>query len=444
MKSIPHILEKVLHQPWLITPQAYGTVILLIESKLAGTDTKDNEIVAEEVENKGAWINATMDSDRIATIPINGVLGQRLSGIEKMCGGTDYLDIQKATESMLSRGAEGIMYAFDSSGGMVRGCSDLACYIKTLPVPTAAFTDSKCNSAAYWLAAATGHVVAAKSADVGSIGVILPWVDKSKVWDLQGLKYSPFTNEGADLKGAGAGPSLTDEQKDYMQNQVNFVGEQFQKSIKENRPGIKAEVFRAGTYFGEQAVGVGLTDAVGLFEDARQELLTRVKNKKLVPEPVRKQRIQGNKMTKEELQAQDPELYAQMVQDAQAASAEAVRTATTAAMAAERNRLSGLDALAFTPECRAIVDAAKSDGRDATAVGVQIAGLLAKDNEHLKLQIGVYKGASPTGKVPSVDPNSQEYLTTEQELTQRVAAAFAKKFGTTVKATAAGQHGGRN
>jgi ClpP class serine protease len=443
MSKIPHILEKVFHEPWLITVGGFSTVNLVIESKLAGIDTSKYEAEAEQKDAAGTWIQATMDHERIATIPITGVLGQRLSGIEKICGGTDYLDIQKATEEMLGRGAQGIIYAFDSSGGMVRGCADLASYIGNLPVPTQAFTDSKCNSAAYWLAAACDGVMATKSADVGSIGVILPWVDRSKVWDMEGLKHEPFTNEGADLKGTGSGPALSSTQREYLQDQVNFVGEQFQAHVKEHRPKIDKEVFRAGTYFGEQALKMGLIDEVGLMKAAHTSLLTRVKNKKLVPEPVSKSRIQGKNMTKEELQAQHPELYSQMVQDAEKASAtaaqEAAKTAANAAMAAERNRLAGLDALSFTPECRAIVEKAKADGRDATAIGLEISGLLAKENEHLRLQIGVYKGAAPTSFVASVDPNSVEHRNDDQARSKRLADAFAKRMGKPISAS-----GGKN
>ena len=436
MKRIPHIIEKVQFEPWLITPAGYSTVVLLLESKLAGVNSEPYEVRAEETEQAGTWIEAKIDSHGIANIPISGVLGQRLSGIEKICGGTDYLDIQKATEWALGRNAKGVMYGFDSSGGMVGGCADLADYIRGLPVPTQAYTDSKCNSAAYWLASACNNVVAGQSASVGSIGVILPWIDRGKVWEVEGIKYDAITNAGADLKGAGAGPSLTDKQRDYLQDQVNYMGDRFQAAVRGSRPKIKSEVFRAGTYFGEQALEMGLIDKVGTYAQAHEQLLTRCQKSSLVPVPART-RIQGKKMTKEELQAQHPELYASLAQETQeaarAASDAAVRAATTAAMTAERNRLSGLDALAFTPECQAIVNAAKAGDKTADQIAVQIAGILAKENETLRLQIGVYKGADPVRRVAGVDPSSDD-KTPDQELTSRVTAAFQKRF--------AGKHAG--
>jgi ClpP class serine protease len=114
------------------------------------------------------------------TIAINGVLGNKLSNIEKVCGATDYLDIQKASATALDKGAGKILYTFDSSGGMVRGCSELASYIKGLPVPTAAFTDSKCNSAAYWLASAAIRLPLASLAMSAPLELSCPgWINPS-------------------------------------------------------------------------------------------------------------------------------------------------------------------------------------------------------------------------------------------------------------------------
>jgi ClpP class serine protease len=416
MKIIPHIIEKVLFNPWLITVGGYQSVQLLIDSKL------NAEAAPETDDFQGTGIEWKVDSKQIAHIPIRGVLGQRLSSLEKICGGTDYLDIQKATNEALGRGARGVMYAIDSSGGMVRGCEDLANYIHGLKVPTQAYTDSRCNSAAYWLASGCSNIMASASSDVGSIGVILPWVDKSKIWELEGLKYDPFVNEGAELKGAGAGPSLTEAQKRHLQACVNYVGEKFQQFVSDSRK-VKPEVFRAGTYFGTQALDVGLIDGVGTYDDAYESLLTRVKNGDRAPVP---NRIQVKaKMTKEELKAQHPELYESLVQE----NENVARTASEAAMRQERTRLAELDALAFTPECKVVVDTAKTDGRTAQLIGIEIARLLAKENEHLKIQVGVYKGAKPAANVASIDPMTFDDQSSDKQLTGRIAAAFTKKFG---------------
>jgi protease-4 len=434
--KLAHVIEKILYAPWLITAGGYKAIKMLIESKLAdsydGVDltrvkTDIPDTVASSLDlfdMKGTDIEWRVDNNGIGHVPIRGVLGQRLSGLEKICGGTDYLDIQKATTEALDRGARGMMFQIDSSGGMVRGCADLAHHIKGLPVPTLAYTDSRCNSAAYWLASACNEVMASHSSDVGSIGVILPWVDMTKVWEVGGLKYDPFVNAGADLKGAGAGPSLTDAQKEHLQEAVNHVGKNFQQFIRDNRANIDSAVFRAGTYFGDQAQEVGLIDGVGSYDDAYKALLTRVKNGNgRAPDPLRTKN-QANKMTREELEAQHPELYQTLVQENETAA----RAAQEAARTQERNRLAELDALNYSPECQALVTAAKADGRTAQAIGLEIAKLLAKDNDHLKLQVGVYKGAKSTSDVASVDPTSITDVDTQKALVGKVSEAFRKRY----------------
>jgi ClpP class serine protease len=415
-KQIPHIIEKVMYAPWLITAGGYKSVLEVVQGKMDRDSGIGADITLRAEDFGGGAVVATVDSEGIATIPIQGILGQRLSGIEKMCGGTDYLDIERATrEAIDKKYAKGVLYAFDSSGGMVRGCADLADFIKGLSVPTAAYTDSRCNSAAYWLASACDEVMSSTSADVGSIGVILPWIDQSKIWEVEGLKYEPFVNEGAELKGAGGGPALTDPQKRYLQESVNYVGEKFQQFVGLKRK-VKPEVFRAGTYFGEQALDVGLVDKLGTSGDAYQSLLTRVKEKRngdRAPVPMK---IQVAKMTKDELKAQHPELYATLVQENESAA----QAAAEAVRAQERNRLAELDGLAYTPECKALVDTAKAGTQTAKDIAVQVAELLSKEIGLLKVQVGVYKGALPATRIAGIDPGTQEGQDAEKTLAAKL------------------------
>ena len=71
------------------------------------------------------------------------------------------------------------------------------------------------------MASGADYIVCTNSALIGSIGVIAPWVDESMMYSLIGLKFEPITNEGADLKSTGHGPSLTPQQREYLQGQVN-------------------------------------------------------------------------------------------------------------------------------------------------------------------------------------------------------------------------------
>jgi len=145
--------------------------------------------------------------------------------------------------------------------------------ISDLQVPTAAFVDGVCASAAYYMASGADYIVCTNSALIGSIGVIAPWVDESMMYSLIGLKFDPITNEGADLKSTGHSPSLTPTQREYLQGQVNDLAREFKEFVAAHRPAsLSQEVWRAGAYHGSRAVALGLADRIGTLDDAHQIL----------------------------------------------------------------------------------------------------------------------------------------------------------------------------
>jgi protease-4 len=322
-----------------------------------------------------------------------------------MCGGCDYLDIQQKSAEAMDAGAKGLMYMFDSPGGQVRGCPELAEYISNLGskgISTEAFCDSRMCSAAYWLGSATNHITATSSADIGSIGVILPWVDKGKVWEVSGIKWEPIVNEGATLKGAGGGPSLTPEQMSYLQETVNDVAGEFHDFVEAHREDLDRRVFKAGTFFGKKAFNLGLIDEVGSYQKAYDSLLSRVKGQgggSGRPVPAAETNT-GTSMTKEEEQA--------------------IRLK-------ERERLSALDKLAYTPECKAIVEKAKADGKEASDIALQIVELVAQDKEIDGIKKGVREGAETGKHIKTLDPEMGESRSDEQGLSKRLVAVFAKR-----------------
>jgi len=262
MSNIQRVIQKVYSSAWLATPGVFQSVDIVLKSKIAGAT------VDPKKDWPGTTIDWTIDDKGIATIPITGVLGQKLSLIEKISGGTDYMDLENAIGQALAQDCIGIIFEVDSGGGMATGCPELADVIQRVPVPTVAFTSTMACSAAYWIASACDYVVSTISADTGSIGVIMPWVDSSKLWELDGLQYDPITNEGASLKGIGYGPSLTDEQRQSLQRDVNHIAGMFKAHVVSQRPNLNSEVFKAGLYWGNDSLSLGLIDKVGNYADA--------------------------------------------------------------------------------------------------------------------------------------------------------------------------------
>jgi protease-4 len=162
--------------------------------------------------------------------------------------------------------ADGILFKIDSPGGYCAGGDECAKIISECGIPKVAFTEQAC-SMAYYLASGCDIIVSTRTSLNGNIGVIMPWVDSSKLWELNGLEFDAITNEGADLKSAFHGPSITKEQRAFAQEQANILGKMFRDHVEAHRV-VCDEVWRAGWYFGERAVELGLIDQVGREEDA--------------------------------------------------------------------------------------------------------------------------------------------------------------------------------
>lgn len=268
------IYEAVHFRPWFISAAGFASVASLLERAESGG-------IPEQVGE--SWLSdfirerppMEMDGNGIAKIHIFGVVGLHLTGIEKTCGNTDYSDIKREISEALGLGAQGILFIVDSPGGMVTGCHECAEAISACPVPTVVFTDTQICSAAYYLASGVNKIVSSPSADVGNIGVIIPWVDQSKLWELAGIKSDPIFNTGADLKSIGKGPSIVGAQRQFLQERVDDDAARFQKHVEDHRA-VDDEVFRAGWYSGKRAVDLGLADFNGDESTAYGVLLSEI------------------------------------------------------------------------------------------------------------------------------------------------------------------------
>lgn len=269
------ILERVKFSPWFCTLGAYASVVAVTDAVLDRTRTGGN------IDPRGEGFSLSdmqsrkpmsIDRDGIASIHILGTLGRGLAPIEKMCGRTDYQELESETREASSK-ARAILYEFDSPGGSAIGVDQTAKIMANASVPTASYTESGMHSAAYYLGAGTNFISIGSGASMGSIGTVLPWQDLSSMVALQGRIPRTFTNAGADLKGISPEVPLTKSQEVYLQDLVDTLGGLFRSHIEDYRSPDE-EVFRAGTFIGENAVRVGLADAVGGEAAARNHLLT--------------------------------------------------------------------------------------------------------------------------------------------------------------------------
>ena len=212
----------------------------------------------------------TEDENGIAHIDVKGALIDNAPAIYEKIGSTDYRSI--ITEIDAAQDSKAIMMRIDSPGGTVAGLEEASQAIMASSVPVIAYCDGMACSAAYHLASSASAIAASPSADVGNIGTVLAWYDDSVLMESMGYKMEVITNEGADLKGTFRDSPMTDAQREFLQEEINIMGEQFRNHVESNRS-VDPEVFRAGWYQGERAQSLGLIDAVTSYEYARQTIL---------------------------------------------------------------------------------------------------------------------------------------------------------------------------
>ena len=193
-------------------------------------------------------------------IPIVGVIGKGLSPFECMTGGCDLNTLNKQIDAYaMDAEVNTIIFEVNSPGGTVTGVEETARKIAGLKKPTIAYTDSMMASAAYWLGSSADRVLASPSADVGSVGVYMAIPDMSALYQASGVNMVVIKSSATPLKAAGIeGTSLSQEQIDNFQNEVDSIYTDFVASVSMKRKMVNADALKGQSMSGKQASKMGL------------------------------------------------------------------------------------------------------------------------------------------------------------------------------------------
>lgn len=255
------IKEQLINSPWLITQEGYLTLQDIIENCDEG-GLFDNEVdMARDVRGD------------IAIVPIHGTMMRGVSPVlAKMFGLTDTAVLRNTIEELTENdNVRGILLDVDSPGGSASGIEEAseAVYRANEKKPVYAHVEGLMASAAYWVGSQARTIVASNSSKIGSIGVYLPIVDSSENYKAQGIHVELIKNKEATYKGAGfEGTSLSNEQKEYMQDMVQDIFSDFKSGVLRSRPKIKDESMQGQVFLGKRAKEKGLVDINGSFGDS--------------------------------------------------------------------------------------------------------------------------------------------------------------------------------
>jgi len=270
MTVLPHLAARLFGVPLAIHRPKLDVILSVLGARIALTDMV---VPADYAPTTRPLSPAT---GKVAVIPIHGTLVRRTSGLEAVSGLASYTSIAAQLDAALaSPEVAAILLDVDSPGGESGGVFDLADRIRAgvQVKPVWAVANDMAFSAAYALASAASRVFVARTGGVGSIGVIAMHIDQSVKDAKDGVRYTAVF-AGERKNDLNPHEPISDEAHAVLKAEVDRVYDLFVETVARHR-GLDADAVRAteaGLFFGPDAVGAGLADAVGGFDDALSQL----------------------------------------------------------------------------------------------------------------------------------------------------------------------------
>lgn len=256
---------------WAIAPSELDLVVARLMGNLSALD-----VAASMMDRRTA---AAPVSGPVAVLQVYGILTPKQDWFNEFFGGTSFDTLSaRLAEAMGNAAITTIVLDINSPGGSVAGATEFAREIlrartrKTI-VAQIQYT---CASAAYWLAAAASKIIAAPSAQIGSVGVYCVHDDVSQALAKFGITRTYIAAGEGKVDGNEAEP-LTDDARARLQAVVNTNYDRMVGDIVLGRGhGLTAETVRdewkALIYGADEARAIGMTDATAPLSDTLARL----------------------------------------------------------------------------------------------------------------------------------------------------------------------------
>lgn len=359
-------------RPWLIQRESLET-ILAIAQRYGDPEA----LQARQGRPLDNTRTVTM-RDGVAVIPITGPIFRHANLFSEISGATstDVLarDIQTALDNPYVRA---IVLDIDSPGGEATGINELAGLIhagrKLKPIK--AYGGGTVASAAYWLGAAADELIIDSTALLGSIGVVMSYLDTSvrdAKADVQRIEI--VSSQSPDKRVDPA----TDEGRAKVQSTVDALEEVFVASVARHRgvsvDKVLADFGRGGVLVGAAAVKAGMANRIGSLEAVIAELAGSASTPKRTTTMNDANKGQVTVSTTADLrnalaaghtadQITITSNDAAVAQARTAGEADGRKAATDGAVAAERTRIADIQSLArpgFAAELKTAIDTGAS------------------------------------------------------------------------------------
>lgn len=269
------IIRAVTETPWAILPEKLEAIQELLELRASGVTLSADEVRAR--------IGAAQPPQRgrkggVAILPLFGVISHRMNLMTQISGGTSTEQFGAAFDrAMDDPDIRAVVIEVDSPGGSVAGVDELSrkIYDRRDEKPVIAVANTFMASAAYNIGSAAGEVVAAPSAEVGSIGVLMIHFAVPKQLEDRGIEATVIRRP--ELKAVGNRYEfLTEETRAVLQEGVDEFYTLFVEAVARNRETdpstVEAEYGRGRLLSARQALDVGMVDRIATLEEVLEDL----------------------------------------------------------------------------------------------------------------------------------------------------------------------------
>jgi signal peptide peptidase SppA len=281
--TLMHIAERVLNRPLLLHPAKAEIILHVLEGRLPlGTAALEplspeaNRFLGNSTRPDGRERKYRL-RDGTAIVPIVGSLVNRGGWIGANSGLTSYEGLSaQLRDAEADPDVSSVLLDIDSPGGEATGMFAVADQVRLLvqTKPVIAFVNDMAASAAYGIASAASEIVVSPTSVVGSIGVVMTHMDRSKQLERSGVKPTLIYAGRHKVDGNPFGPLPETVQAD-LQTEVRKFYDQFVSLVDRGRPGMTEQAVRdteARTFIGQDAVSRGLADRIASLDQVLSEL----------------------------------------------------------------------------------------------------------------------------------------------------------------------------
>jgi len=313
------LTSEIINNIWAMHPRAVSSYLPTVAKIIKG-DKEDFETlrqIRKENEEQNAPQYAIRRSKTAAGFKVNrardlndvpegSIAIISYSGVVRMKSGMSNKGTEETRRELELAGqnpnVKAVLFKGHSGGGSVFGTENLANDIKGFEAkyskPIASIVEDQACSAMYWIVSAAPMVFGAnKTCEVGCIGVMSTFMDYEEWMQKEGIKEiivraSKSFNKNEEYYQAAMGNT-----EPLKRNVLDKMNNAFMSAVKTNRRGKinlnnkvtheptgeqVAEVLSGKTYYGNDAVAVGLIDKIGSTSDALKYLSREAKKYKTI------------------------------------------------------------------------------------------------------------------------------------------------------------------